>query len=264
MSITAQDIQQQGFEHSLRGYDVEQVDVFLEHVAQEVDALVTENESLKAQLGTAAPTAEGESAPAVEAGVSEDAQALIAQAEANAKAAADQTRAVAAQAKATEEQLAAAKAKIEELKKQLEEKGSMDNTISNAFISAQKAADSMLSEAQSSADALKEEARSEGERIYRESEAKARELIREALAEKQAILDETEALTTSCEEFRSQYRALMEHFSAEADKKFVEVDPAAVSSAAIDAALPKIKSGASERAAESTINDGDELIEEID
>ena len=54
MSITALDIQQQGFEHSLRGYDVEQVDVFLERVAQEVDALVTENEQLKEQLESAA------------------------------------------------------------------------------------------------------------------------------------------------------------------------------------------------------------------
>ena len=61
MSITALDIQQQGFEHSLRGYDVEQVDVFLERVAQEVDGLVTENEQLKEQLeaASAQPQTEG-------------------------------------------------------------------------------------------------------------------------------------------------------------------------------------------------------------
>ena len=225
MSITALDIQQQGFEHSLRGYDVEQVDVFLERVAQEVDALVTENEQLKEQLeaASAQPQTEG-------------AEERIAAAEAQAQAAVEQARAIAAQAQAAEEELAAAKAAVADLQAKLAEKGSMDLTISNAFISAQKAADAMLAEAKSSADNLREEARAEGERIYRESEAKARDFIREAL---------------------------LEHFSTEADRMFTDTNPPVISEATIQASLPSTGS-ASAPQEDTAAQLEDELIEDID
>ena len=252
MSITALDIQQQGFEHSLRGYDVEQVDVFLERVAQEIDALVTENEQLKEQLEAASsqPQTEG-------------AEERIAAAEAQAQAAVEQARAVAAQAQAAEEELAAAKAAVADLQAKLAEKGSMDLTISNAFISAQKAADAMLAEAKSSADNLREEARAEGERIYRESEAKARDFIREALLEKQRIIDETAALSTSCESFRAQYRALLEHFSTEADRMFTDTNPPVISEATIQASLPSTGSATAPQE-DTAAQLEDELIEDID
>ena len=86
MSITAMDIQQQGFEHSLRGYDVEQVDDFLERVATEVGEMTKEIDDLKAQLA-AAPQA----SQAVEQPASGEAD-RIAQAEAAAKAAAAMVR----------------------------------------------------------------------------------------------------------------------------------------------------------------------------
>ncbi len=253
MSITAMDIQQKGFEHAFRGYDVAQVDDFLEHVASEIDLLVNENAELKEQLAAGASAA-----PAPEA-ASAGSDDRIAQAEAAAKAAADQARAIAAQAKATEDELARAKATIAELNKKLAEKDTMDSTISNAFISAQHAADSMLAEARSSADALKEEARAEGERIYRESEGKARDFIREALLEKQRIMDETEALTASCDSFRAQYRALIDHFSVEADRCFSDVNPPSVTEAAVAASMPVPDSAAD---ADSSI--ADDMIEEID
>ncbi|MGN0072228.1 MAG: DivIVA domain-containing protein [Coriobacteriales bacterium] len=253
MSITALDIQQQGFEHSLRGYDVEQVDVFLERVAQEVDALVTENEQLKEQLEAAAGQ------PADPA-----ADERVAAAEAQAHAAAEQARAIAAQAQATEEELAAAKAAVAELQAKLAEKGSMDLTISNAFISAQKAADAMLAEAKVAADNLREEARSEGERIYRESEAKARDFIREALLEKQRIVDETGALANSCDNFRAQYRALLEHFSAEADRMFTDVNPPVVSEASVQAAMPTVADVPAPAEEDAASQAEDELLEDID
>lgn len=251
MSITALDIQQQGFEHSLRGYDVEQVDDFLERVAAEVDLLVNENKDLKEQLASGGHAPQGQDAGA--------ADERIAKAESAAKAAADQARAIAAQAKTTEEELARAKATIAQMNEKLEEKGTMDSTISNAFISAQRAADSMLEEARSSADALKEEARAEGERIYRESEAKARDFIREALLEKQRIVDETEALSASCGSFREQYRALLEHFSSEAERCFDEVKTPAISESDVAAHMPA--------SAQNDAQDGaiaDDMIEEID
>lgn len=255
MSITAMDIQQQGFEHSLRGYDVEQVDDFLERVATEVGAMTAEIDSLKAQLASAPQATQ-----AIEQPASGDGD-RIAQAEAAAKAAADQARAIASQAKATEDELARAKATIAELDKKLAEKDTMDSTISNAFISAQRAADSMLTEARNSADALKEEARAEGERIYRESEAKARDFIREALLEKQRLENEIDALSASCDEFRAQYRALVEHFVAEADRRFSDIKPPVVTEAAVSAALPVIE-GAPDADDDAPI--ADDMIEEID
>ena len=50
MGITALEIQNEGFEHGLRGYDVKQVDEFLERVATEVDAMNAEIDELKAKL----------------------------------------------------------------------------------------------------------------------------------------------------------------------------------------------------------------------
>ena len=50
MAITMQDIQDEGFEHALRGYDVGQVDVFLERVANEVDAMNKRIEELESEL----------------------------------------------------------------------------------------------------------------------------------------------------------------------------------------------------------------------
>lgn len=219
MSITALDIHQQGFEHSLRGYDVEQVDVFLEKVAQEVDALHDEITQLKEQL--AAAQQEDRSAEL------EQAAARIQQAEAAAQASAEQLHAANEATRAVESKLKATQQQVAELERKLAEKSDLDSAISSAFISAQHAADQ-----------LKEEARAEGERIYRESEAKAREFIREALIEKQRIINETEALTSSCEKFRNDYRNLLEHFTAEANMHFSDVQPPVVSEATVDAAMP--------------------------
>ena len=60
MAITSRDIQYQAFKHSRRGYDVEQVDVFLERVAQEVDDMNRTIEQLNAQLANVMPTASSE------------------------------------------------------------------------------------------------------------------------------------------------------------------------------------------------------------
>ncbi len=268
MSITAQDIQQQGFDHAMRGYNIDQVDEFLELVAREVDLLNQENDSLRAQAQEASSEEPAEdTAPQapVATEVNEEAQRRVKQAEANAAAATEQTRIVAAQLKAAQDELAAANEKIAQLKGQIAEKGNEEATISNAFISAQRAADAMMQEAKSSADALKEEARAEGERIYRESEAKARDFIREALAKKQQIVDETEALSESCSKFRSQYRALVEHFTGEAERKFTELDLNSVPEVSVSESLPTSTiTPAKEEPSAAAIADNDELIEEID
>ena len=234
MTITALDIQQQGFEHAMRGYNIEQVDVFLERVAQEVDLMTRDNDRLRAAVAEQSAVKAAEPAAVdtaeLDAAIAraEKAEAALAAAEEKASLVSEQASSSADATKAAEARLAAANDKIAELERRLSEKGDTDTAIANAFISAQRAADN-----------LKEEARAEGERIYRESEAKAREFIREALIEKQRILNEVDALTVSCEKFRSEYRAMLEHFTAEAEH-LTDIQAPVVTESAVDAVLPDI------------------------
>ena len=50
MAITASDIHNQSFSIDRKGYDVDEVDVFLEHVADEIDGLNDQIAQLEAQL----------------------------------------------------------------------------------------------------------------------------------------------------------------------------------------------------------------------
>ena len=57
-------------------------------------------------------------------------------------------------------------------------------------------------------------------RIRNEADAKAREVIRQALAEKQNELDEIDRLKASREEFRGEYKKLLQHFMDDAEAVF--------------------------------------------
>ena len=74
--------------------------------------------------------------------------------------------------------------------------------------------------AQQSADKLVAEARDNAERIRNEADQKAREVIRQALAEKQNELDEIDRLKQSREDFRAEYKKLLQHFMDDADSVF--------------------------------------------
>ena len=76
--------------------------------------------------------------------------------------------------------------------------------------------------AQQSADQLVEDARNNAENIRNEADRKAREVIRQALAEKQNELDEIDRLKQSREDFRSEYKKLLQHFMDDADAVFPE------------------------------------------
>ena len=123
---------------------------------------------------------------------------------------------------ATEQQLAASQAQVA----QLEERGyaapaataapapavdfsASERQISQALIVAQQAADKVVADARDNAD-----------RIRNEADQKAREVIRQALAEKQTELDEIDRLKASREEFRSEYKKLLQHFIDDADAVF--------------------------------------------
>ena len=129
---------------------------------------------------------------------------------------------------ASEQQNAAAQAQISQLKEQVANAASaapvMQPTAPQA--SSLSASESQISRvliiAQQSADQLVEDARNNAENIRNEADRKAREVIRQALAEKQNELDEIDRLKQSREDFRSEYKKLLQHFMDDADAVFPE------------------------------------------
>lgn len=230
MAITMQDIQEVGFEHALRGYDVGQVDVFLERVANEVDAMNKHIADLESQLKEAQEElgkTRGELAEASAASLSvpnELEQANLVERELRSELEIVQDRLAAANKRADD-----AESKIESMQGQLEEKKSLDNAIAEAFIAAQR-----------SAAQIKEDARIEGDRIYHESEAKAREFIRESLAKKAAIDNEIKALSAYSQKFREQYLDMLDRFTAHAKEEFSNLANQNVTEDQVEAELPKI------------------------
>ena len=179
MAITPADIEQQTFSPSKHGYDTEEVDAFLEQISSEVDAMLQTIADLKGRLNN------------------------------------------------TEQQLAAANAQIASL----EENAGATQLAAPAPVVAPTpapapAVDLSVSErqisqvlivAQQSADKLVAEARDNAERIRNEADQKAREVIRQALAEKQNELDEIDRLKQSREDFRGEYKKLLQHFMDDAE-----------------------------------------------
>lgn len=250
MAITMQDIQDEGFEHALRGYDVGQVDVFLERVANEVDAMNKQIEELESELKEAkdelSKTREelAEASAASLTSPAELEQAGLVERELRSELEIAQGRLAAMTVRAEE-----AEAKLEPMQEQLGEKNKLDNAIAEAFISAQR-----------SAAQIKEDARIEGDRIYHESEAKAREFIRESLAKKAAIDNEIKALDDYAQKFREQYLDMLERFAAHAKEEFNNLTTQGVTEAQVEAELPKLKTrGAHDRADGVPTIDEDEL-----
>jgi len=115
---------------------------------------------------------------------------------------------------ATEQQLAEAREQVAYLQSNAPAAPSNDYSaserqISQALIVAQQSADRIVAEARDSAD-----------KIRNDADQKAREVIRQALAEKQTELDEIDRLKASREEFRSEYKSLLQHFMDDADAAF--------------------------------------------
>ena len=250
MAITMQDIQDEGFEHALRGYDVGQVDVFLERVANEVDAMNKQIEELESELKEAkdelSKTREelAEASAASLTSPAELEQAGLVERELRSELEIAQGRLAAMTVRAEE-----AEAKLEPMQEQLGEKNKLDNDIAEAFISAQR-----------SAAQIKEDARIEGDRIYHESEAKAREFIRESLAKKAAIDNEIKALDDYAQKFREQYLDMLERFAAHAKEEFNNLTTQGVTEAQVEAELPKLKTrGAHDRTDGVPTIDEDEL-----
>lgn len=147
MAITSEDIQQQSFKIERRGYDVDEVDVFLEHVSDEIDGLNNEVARLRAQL------AEVQNAPMSEAAFAAEVSAEDATA------------------------IAEKDDRIAELESQLAERKSEDNAIAQALIIAQRTADEIVSKARTDGENIRRNAEEEGQRILDKAEAEKKRII---------------------------------------------------------------------------------------
>ncbi len=125
----------------------------------------------------------------------------------------------------TEQQLAASQAQVSEL----ESRASMPSAtvvapapepVQAGPTPTEHQISQVLIVAQQSADKLVEDARANAESIRNDADQKAREVIRQALAEKQNELDEIDRLKASREEFRTEYKKLLQHFMDDAESVF--------------------------------------------
>ena len=121
----------------------------------------------------------------------------------------------------TEQQLAASQAQVASLEQvQAPAPVVVPQPVSSGLNASEEQISRVLIVAQQSADKLVDDARANAERIRNEADQKAREVIRQALAEKQNELDEIDRLKQSREEFRSEYKKLLQHFIDDADSVF--------------------------------------------
>ena len=147
MAITSADIQNQSFKIERRGYDVDEVDVFLERVASEIDDLNDEIAHLRSQVAEASSVARTE---------------IISQPEVDT---------------ASKEELAEKDAKIAELEARLRERKSDDSAIAQALIVAQRTADEIISKAKGEAEQTRINAEEEGKRILDKANAEKQRVI---------------------------------------------------------------------------------------
>ena len=121
---------------------------------------------------------------------------------------------------ASEQQLAAAQAQIAQLQSEQPAEAAAPVTAPTGLTASETQISKVLIVAQQSADKIVSEARDNAEKIRNDADQKAREVIRQALAEKQSELDEMDRLKESREQFRDQYKALLQHFMDDADNAF--------------------------------------------
>jgi len=144
---------------------------------------------------------------------------------------------------ASEQQVAASQAQIAQLKEQAAATPApvvqAPAPTQPSFSASESQISRVLIIAQQSADQLVEDARNNAENIRNEADRKAREVIRQALAEKQNELDEIDRLKQSREDFRSEYKKLLQHFMDDADAVFPEQTLSTPSGSSYSAPAPQ-------------------------
>ena len=195
MAITSAEIHNQSFSIDRKGYDVDEVDVFLEHVADEIDGLNQQIASLQSQIGedtfagfdrpaTFDDVAFNQPADSVDPAILAEKDAAIAERD----------------------------ARIAELEKQLESKKADGNAIAQALIIAQRSADEILANAKADAAATIKDAEDEADRILDKAEN-----------DRQKVIDAIHKLEDDREEAREDYRDLLNDFITDATRKLAEI-----------------------------------------
>lgn len=185
MAITSAEIHNQSFSIDRKGYDVDEVDVFLEHVADEIDGMNAQIVELENQLDDRKFDGFDMPARPVEAPV----------------------------AAPVDDQLLSEKdERIADLERQLEAKKADDNAIAQALIIAQRSADEIIANANAQSAATIKDAEEEAERIVGKAEA-----------EKQKVLDAIKKLEDDREDAREDYQELLTDFITDATRKLAEI-----------------------------------------
>lgn len=207
MAITAADIHNQSFSIDRKGYDVDEVDVFLEHVAEEIDILNDQIEQLEQQLddsafaGFDAPAAPVEDEPAEGAPV-----------------------AAGVDAAEYEDALAEKDAIIADLERQLSDKKADDSAIAQALIIAQRSADEILAKANAQANETIQDAREEAQRI-----------IDRANNDRQDVVEAIRKLQDDREDAREEYADLLKDIIDDATRKLASIGAVVAPAAAAHA-----------------------------
>ena len=192
MAITASDSHNQSFSIDRKGYDVDEVDVFLEHVADEIDILNDTIAHLQDQLE--ADRFSGFDAPAASTvAITEVAAATVDTSEYDA-------------------QLAQKDAIIADLERQLSDKRADDNAIAQALIIAQRSADEILAKANANATETIQDARDEAQRI-----------IDRANTDRQDVIDAIRKLQDDREDAREEYADLLKDIISDASRKLADI-----------------------------------------
>lgn len=195
MAITSADIHNQSFSIDRKGYDVDEVDVFLEHVADEIDGLNDRIVQLEAQLDDS--KFDGFDTPA----------RIVEEDEPRVAPAAD-TQALAEK----DARIAQLETRCDDLEQQLEEKKANDNAIAQALIIAQRSADDVISNAKAQAADTIQDAEDEAKRIVDKAEA-----------DRQKVLDAIKKLEDDREDAREEYRDLLTEFIDDASRRLNEL-----------------------------------------
>lgn len=211
MAITAEDIHNQSFSIDRKGYDVDEVDVFLEHVADEIDALNRQIAMLNEQLDDS--KFDGLDTHVSDEIVKNEAPAAPAMPAVDESVVADY-----------EAELADKDAIIADLEKQLEEKKANDSAISAALIIAQRSADEIIAKANAQAEETVQDSRDEATRI-----------LNRANADKQSVIDSIRKLEDDREAVREDYQDILKDFIADASRKLADIGGAMAAAASVSA-----------------------------
>ena len=188
MALTQADVENVSFAIAKKGYDVDEVDVFLERVAEEIGEMTSTIADLREQLNAAPEEKKQAPSHGIEPEVvdfddeisEEDAKAIIAEKD----------------------------ALIEQLRADLNSKNADDSAISQALIVAQRSADEIIAKANTQADNAIADAKDEADRIVNRAEA-----------EKENIMAAIAKLEEERETCRNGYADVLRDFIEDANTK---------------------------------------------